>query len=57
MPHTPHITASSAISRIADGGMAVYNSRLVSKPALSKVEGNHSGGGNTFSPTYGCRSG
>lgn len=26
MPHTHHITASSAISRIADGGMAVYNS-------------------------------
>ena len=44
MPNPPHITASSAISRIADGGMAVYNSRLVSKRALSKVEGNHSGG-------------
>lgn len=36
MPHTPHITASSTISRIADDGMVVNNSRLVSSP-------NHSG--------------
>lgn len=35
MPHTPHITASSAISRIAIGGMAVYNSFTDNKDIIA----------------------
>lgn len=48
MLHTPHITTSSAISRTADGGMAVYNSRLVISPRSALQDAllakNHSGG-------------